>query len=85
MHTVGGASINQESTAIAQTLAVLISKGALSELPCIHHYLATSVQAPVHLIETCTAVSFPVYPMPCCPKGELHSRPYQEEITVLPC
>lgn len=41
VHTVGGASINQEPTAIAETLAVLISEGALSQLPCTHHHLAT--------------------------------------------
>lgn len=83
MHTIGGASIKQETTATPETLAVLISKGALSQSPCTRHHLATIVRVPVHLIQTCSAVSFPVYPMPCCPKGEL--CPYQEEITGLPC
>lgn len=69
MCTIGGASTNQESTVIAETLAVLISKGAFSRLPCTHRHLATTVQVPMLLKQTCVAVSFPVYPTPCCPKG----------------
>lgn len=55
MCTTGGASTNQESTAIAETLAVLISKGALSRLPCLHRHLATTVQVPMLLIQTCSS------------------------------
>lgn len=52
VHIIGGASINQESMAIAETLAVLISKGALSQLPCTHHHLATTVEVPGHLFSS---------------------------------
>lgn len=82
MHTVGGGNIKQEPTATAETLAVLISKGALSQLPCTHHHLATTAQ--VHLIQTFSTVSFPLYPMPWCPKGELHSHPYQKRSLSCP-